>query len=101
MLETQRTMMRTNGTATKRLNRLHSFVVTQEKQRVGQAGAEAARASASSFDVGQHFGDYEAPSVATQEYRIEPLSAAADMLPESSSVADQADTEQGDSTRLE
>lgn len=66
MLEDQRNLMREGGTATKRLNKLHSFVVTKEKRLGGQMGAEAARMSAASFDAGLQLGAYTAPVVPKQ-----------------------------------
>jgi len=68
MLETQRTLMKIGGTASKRLDKLHRYVVTQEQHRMGDAGAEAARASAASFGAGagQSLGEFEVPKAAIE-----------------------------------
>lgn len=61
MLEMQRHTMRAGSTATKRLNKLHRFIVSQEKHYSGQAGAAAARASAAALDAWQNSGDFADP----------------------------------------
>lgn len=75
MLETQRTLMRKSGTASKRLDRLHKYVVSKEKQRAGPAAAEAARSSAASFGGHDRFGENDdGPEV--------PITASASSLPQ-------------------
>jgi len=86
LLDRQRQLMRSDDTATRRLNELHRFVLRREEQRLGQAGAKAARASACSdpntfansdhrFDFDFDFEVTSAASQAREASRAAPMAA--------------------------
>jgi hypothetical protein len=79
MVENQRDVMQKSGTASRQLKKFDRFVERNEKFRVGEAGATAARAATTAHASERGHFTYDRLDISKRHSRCEPLMAVAGM----------------------